>query len=398
MKILFDARAAQGWSDGMSNYVRHLLMGLLRADTDHEYVLLLHPVFRDELMATGLLDRPNIHAVTTRIPFMGGLQQFQIPSLLKRYPDVALYHYPHFDMPLLAHPRSVVTIYDLNHIALPGYFDSQRSLKRLYSYWTTRCTVSKATHVMTISNTSKNELLKRFPWLDAQKISVIYFGLDRAFVEPPEPAQIERFRQKFSLGPHRFILYVGTHRPHKNLDRLLDAYQQLRRQTPLSHKLLLVGASKNDGHLHQKVRERGLVGSVAYLGYLTEDDLSLAYRVADVFAFCSLSEGFGMPILEAMASGVPVVTSNWGAMAEVAGDSAVLVDSFSSAAITEGLCRVLTSEELRQRLIERGRERIRRFTWEESVRKTLDVYEMAGHGSSTREAKPPQLISPCAGS
>ena len=374
MRIIFDARGVQRWSDGLSTYVRQTLTHVLRLDAANEYVVLLSPAFHEELAPTGVLERPNVRPVVTSIPFMGALQQLRMPWLIGRFAPSALYHYPHFDMPLFAHPRSVVTIYDLNHISFTGYFDSLRGLKRFYSAAATAATLARARHIMTISNTTKSELIKRFPRLDPARISVIYLGLSERFRAAPPAADLALFRRKFGLGDDRFILYVGTHRPHKNLERLLSAYALLRRGAALPHKLLLVGTPREDGRLASLIDAHALNGWVTHLGYLSSEELPLAYRASEAFAFCSLSEGFGIPLLEAMASRLPIVTSNFGAMAEVASDSAVLVDPFSPEAIADGLRRVLTSDTLRQELIARGLARAQEFAWDAAARRTLEIY------------------------
>ena len=389
MRILFDARGVRDQSDGMSNYVRHLLAQLLRVDTENEYVVLAAPALADDLARADLLDHPNLRPVVTSIPFMGAAQQLQVPRLARRLGPVSVYHYPHFDLPLAAHPRSVVTIYDLNHLSFAEYFDSLRPLKQVYSFQTTRWTMTRAKEIIVISNTTKSHLLQRFPWLDPQKVTVIYFGANEAFRTPPDPDRLRAFRQKFQLGQGRFILYVGTHRAHKNLTRLLEAYRRLVLQSACPHGLLLVGSPKDDSDLQARIAALGLGERVKTLGHITDEELPLAYRVADAFAFCSLSEGFGMPLLDAMVSEVPIVTSNLGAMAEVVGDSAVLVDPFTVESIADGLMRVLGSEALRRRLMMSGLERATRFTWEETARKTLDIYRRVGQaGISTPRDQP----------
>ena len=380
MRILFDARGIQPRCDGLSHYVRHILMNLLRLDAINEYLILMGPRLHGELEREGWLSRPNVQAVITSIPFMGIAQQIQLPRLARRLPHASLYHYPHFDMPYAVHPRSIVTIYDVNHISFDGYFHSHRRLKRLYSIWATRFSAARSRHVITISNATNSELLKRFPSLDARKISVIYPALHERFQTRPGEAAVRAFREKFRLGNDRFVLYVGTDRPHKNLERLLEAYARLRRQSGVAHKLLLVGSSTDDGTLEHRIRAHELKDSAVRLGYLSEEELPLAYCVADAFMFCSLSEGFGMPLLEAMAFGLPIVTSNIGAMMEVAADSALLVDPFSSHAIADGLHRLLSSEPLRRECATRGLERVKAFAWEAAARKTLEIYTAVAAG------------------
>jgi hypothetical protein len=154
MRIVFDARGVQEYSDGLGNYARHLLIHLLRIDSTNEYVILLNAALREQLRAAGLLERPGTSCVVTSIPLMGLLQQILLPFLVRRLGPATLYHYPHFDLPLGVHPRSVVTIFDVNHTR-PEYFDSLRYPKWLYSVGTTRASVSRARHVLTISQTTK---------------------------------------------------------------------------------------------------------------------------------------------------------------------------------------------------------------------------------------------------
>lgn len=380
MRILFDARAVQDRCDGLGNHVRHLLTSLLRLDTENDYLILLGPAMERHLAQAKLLDRPKVRTVLTSIPFMGASQQLRVPWLVRRLPRSDVYHYPHFDMPLFAHPRSVVTIHDLNHVCFSGYFHSMRRIKQSYSFMTTRLSLAAARHIIAVSNTTKSEVLKRFPWLSPHKVTAIHFGLTERFQTPADAEQVKRFREKFHLAHDRFLLYVGTDRPHKNVDRLLSAYERLRRQTILTHKLLLIGSSQQDARLREILAQRRLNGSVVHLGYVPEEDLPAAYQVSDALVFCSLSEGFGLPLLEAMGTGVPVITSNIGATAEVVGDSAVLVDPFSVEAIAEGMVKVLSSETLRRQLVARGAERVQRFRLEETARNTLAVYRMAaGH-------------------
>lgn len=380
MRIIIDARAVGGRSDGMSNYVRHLVIALLRLDQVNDYVLLLHQAFAEELTTRSLLDRSNVRPVVTAIPFMGPRQQVQVPPLLRGLPPADVYHYPHFDMPWFAHARSVVTVFDLNQFHFTGYFDSWRLLKRGYSLTTTAFSLAKARRIITISQATKQRLLARFAWLDPQKVTVTYFGLNERFLTPPKEEDVEAFRQRYRLGHGRYLLYVGTARPHKNLSRVLEAYRRLRRQMAAPPTLLIVGPPDKDGALGRMISALRVDGAVVQLGYLPDEELVLAYRVAEALAFCSLSEGFGMPLLEAMASEVPVVTSQSGATAEIAGGSAVLVDPLSADSIAGGLFRILTSQELRRQCIARGCETVRRFTWEDTARKTLEVYRTSGNG------------------
>ena len=183
-----------------------------------------------------------------------------------------------------------------------------------------------------------------------------------------------RVRERYQLdGP--FVLYAGNIKPHKNLERLIEAFHLIRRG-PLEHvKLLIIGdeISKLPA-LRRAVHRHKLHKHVRFLGFVPDETLAILYRLAAVFVFPSLYEGFGLPPLEAMASGTPVVTSNLSSMPEVAGDAAVLVDPYDVDAIKDGIKRVLTDPELREDLVRKGLRRARHFSWERSVARTREIY------------------------
>jgi glycosyltransferase involved in cell wall biosynthesis len=184
---------------------------------------------------------------------------------------------------------------------------------------------------------------------------------------PPSPDDMQRTRERYQLdGP--FALYVGNIKPHKNLERLIEAFHLVRGEGFEQLKLLIIG-----DQISKFPRLRRAV-DVRFLGFVGDDTLAALYRLATVFVFPSLYEGFGLPPLEAMASGTPVVTSDVSSLPEVVGDAAVLVDPYSAKSIADGIQRVLVDPDLRETLRRRGLERARAFSWEASVRRTLDVY------------------------
>ncbi|HET9360065.1 MAG TPA: glycosyltransferase family 1 protein, partial [Vicinamibacterales bacterium] len=196
----------------------------------------------------------------------------------------------------------------------------------------------------------------------------------------PSPEHISRVRERYQLD-HQFVLYVGNIKPHKNLVRLIEAFSRLR-QDHGDIKLLIIGdeISKLPA-LRRAVHSHKLRKHVRFLGYLKDDTLTVLYRLAAVFVFPSLYEGFGLPPLEAMASGTPVVTSNLSSLPEVTGDAAVLVDPYDVDSIEHGIRRVLDDPSLADDLRRKGLQRAREFSWERSVEETLRVYrDVAGRG------------------
>jgi len=186
-----------------------------------------------------------------------------------------------------------------------------------------------------------------------------------------------KVRQRYRL-PEQFLLYLGTIEPRKNIQALIKAYALLCREKGFCHKLVLAGDMgwKNEG-LRELIQGLSLEDSIRFTGYVEDSDLPALYTLADLFVFPSLYEGFGLPVLEAMACGLPVVTSNVSSLPEVAGDAAVLIDPHSLDAIADGMRRMLVDRELRTKCIERGFERAKMFTWEKCAKETVAVFREA---------------------
>jgi glycosyltransferase involved in cell wall biosynthesis len=231
----------------------------------------------------------------------------------------------------------------------------------------------RATRVMTVSDSSKRDIVRLFG-TDPDKISVIYNAYDERFGVEPREEDVVRVRERYQLHDE-FVLYAGNVKPHKNLERLIEAFDIVRKRGLDHLKLVLIGDDISKyAALRRAVHQHQLHKYVRFLGYLPEETLAVMYRLAGVFVFPSLYEGFGLPPLEAMASGTPVVTSNVSSLPEVAGDAAILVDPYDPHAIAEGIHRVLTDEALRRDLRRKGLARAHQFSWEASVRRVHDIY------------------------
>jgi glycosyltransferase involved in cell wall biosynthesis len=231
--------------------------------------------------------------------------------------------------------------------------------------------------VLTVSESSKRDIL-RFVDIKPDKIDVIYNAYDPRFAVEPHEEDISRVRERYQLQDE-FVLYAGNVKPHKNLERLIEAFHLVRRRGLDDLRLVLIGDEiSRYAALRRAVHRHQLHKYVRFLGYLPEDTLAVMYRLAGVFVFPSLYEGFGLPPLEAMASGTPVVTSNVSSLPEVAGDAAVLVDPYDPNAIANGIYQVLTDSQLRRDLRARGAARARQFSWEQSVRRVREIYGEVG--------------------
>ena len=365
MRIAIDVRKYNDF--GIGTYIRNLVHHLARIDQDTEYVLLCRP----QDYARIQIASPNFRTVVEPAsPYSIG-EQVRIPMALLRE-HIDLFHAPHYVLPPAIHCRSVVTIHDCIHLMFPQYLPGR--LAHAYAKLQMWTAAHRSDRVLTVSEASKLDILRRFR-VPADKITVVYNAIDERLTLEPTDEDVERVSVRYQLKDP-FALYVGNIRPHKNLERLIEAFHQLRQESAFEAlKLVIIGdeISKYQG-LRRAVQVRKLHKHVRFLGFVPPETLSVLYKLASVFVFPSLYEGFGLPPLEAMYYGTPVVTSNVSSLPEVVGDAAMLVDPYSSESIADGMRRVLSDEHLRDFLRERGMARAREYSWEQSVRRIREVY------------------------
>jgi glycosyltransferase involved in cell wall biosynthesis len=364
VRIGIDARKLHDF--GIGTYIRNLLQELARMDHETEFVILSHPEDREVVTTLGA----NFRAVKETAGNYSFAEQMKIPLDLHRE-RVDLFHAPHYVLPPLVRCPSVVTIHDCIHLMFPQYLPNRRSLA--YARTSITLAARRSTRVLTVSESSKRDIL-RYVDIPPGKIDVIYNAYDERFRDEPNEEAVARVRERFQLQD-QFVLYAGNVKPHKNLERLIEAFHLVRSRGLDNLKLVLIGddISKYTA-LRRAVHRHQLHKYVRFLGFLPLDTLAVMYRLAGVFVFPSLYEGFGLPPLEAMASGTPVVTSNVSSLPEVAGDAAILVDPYDATAIADGIYRVLTDDSLRQDLKRRGLDRATQFSWESSVRRVREIY------------------------
>lgn len=363
MRLAIDTRKLHDF--GIGTYVSNLVRGLSRLDHDNEYVLICQPKDHEFVRSLG----PNFRALVDPSGNYSVREQLSIPLNLWRA-KIDLFHAPHYVLPPLAMTRSVVTIHDCIHLRFPQYLPNRVALN--YAQFFMASAARRASRVLTVSEASKRDIM-HFLQTPAAKIDVVYNGFDERLATPT-PEDERRVRERFQLDAP-FVLYAGNIKPHKNVDRLIEAFAKLRERGLERVNLLIIGDDISKySSLRRLVHRHQLRQQVRFLGFVSTDTLAALYRLARVFVFPSLYEGFGLPPLEAMASGTPVVTSNTSSLPEVVGDAALLIDPLSADDIADAMVRVLTDDRLRSDLIARGFERVKQFSWDRSVKRTHEIY------------------------
>lgn len=273
-----------------------------------------------------------------------------------------LLHTPHFNIPLFFTGKQVATVHDLTYL-----HDKKASKSRLgpaYAEFLIRNITQKAVAVLTVSEYTKNDLLTRFPKLRPEKVFVTYEAASGIFYSeaPASPSK------------KPYILFVGSLKEHKNIPTLIAAVESLRHQQKLEIDLVLVGKRdpKNEA-LWQQIHSQG--EWVRYVGEVTDEELANLYRGAEVFVLPSFREGFGLPVVEAMACGTPVIVSDRTSLPEIAGDAALIFNANHVDELSSLLYNVLSDSQLRKKLSQKGLERATHFSWKKTAQQTLAVYQ-----------------------
>lgn len=356
---------------GVSHYIEQLLHHLAQIDQTNQYSIYTTRGLEAHDLRLPANFRVHSNLLPTinprvRIPW----EQVVAPLLLARN-GAALFHGTLNVVPFVCPVPAVVTIHDLAFIRFPHTF---RAHNRTYLDLATRLSARRAAYVLAVSENTRREVIELLG-VPPERV-VVTHDAARAHFVPPDPARLQAFRTRHDL-PERFVLSVGTLEPRKNLTGLLDAYSRVARE---SNVPLIVGGGK--GWLYDAVFQRlealGLRDRVHFAGYLEEEELPLWYAAATLFVFPSIYEGFGMPPLEAMSCGTPVVTSNSSSLPEVVGDAGLMVSPTDTDALADAILRLLNDDALRADLCQRGLQRARTFSWRTTAERTRAVYESLG--------------------
>ncbi len=350
---------------GISWYMLHLLKNLATVDPELRYTVFLH----DRAFAPSPL-KAIYSSWPTQYPPMRILWEQLVQPFALRHAEADILHALAFVAPIATPCPVVVTVYDLSFLRFPYAF---RPFNRWYLSRFTAYSVKRAQTVIAISKSTQQDIIKLLG-KPADQVQTIYCGVDPEF-QPLPAAQVAAFKAKHGL-PDTFLLFLGTLEPRKNVDGLIRAYADWRKRDSSAPPLIIAGGK---GWYYQQifalVESLNLTDQIHFPGYVPAAELPLWYNAATLFVYPSHFEGFGLPVLEAMACGTPVITSNNSSLPEVAGEAALLVDPTDSLALTEAFVRLMRQPDLRDSMRERGLIQAAQFRWDKTAQETVAVYK-----------------------
>ncbi len=349
---------------GVGNYVFNLINELNKICTD---ISLIH---YDRVPGYNTKRYPNILKGKILETYSWYLS---LPFYINKNPGGRIIHNPS-QTPTFFTINSpyIITVHDITALKMPGMHKWGRIL------FTRMClgrTLKHADKIIAVSHSTRKDLLDAFPFLSPHDIAVVHEAAGARYTIIESSARLESCRKRYGL-PEKFILFIGTLEPRKNIERLLQAYASVHNKL----KLPLVIAGKKGWKyraIFEAVERLQIKNSVIFTGYLPESDIPVLYNLAEIFMYPALYEGFGLPVLEAMQSGCPVITSSVSSLPEVAGDAAVLVDPYSAEQIAESMVLLLSDASLRSHYRQAGTEHAKQFSWEKCARETLRIYREA---------------------
>ena len=374
MRIAIDATSVPHQRVGAGTYIYNLVRALAQVDNDNRYFVFAKPETFEECLPTA----PRFHLVPVRLPWRlarMAWEQAVLPLHLRRL-GVDVLHSPHYTTTVVSGGwRRVVTFHDVTFFLLPERYPP---LRGAYFRAASRAGARLADLVVAVSKTVKADVECHLR-LPPERVRVVPLAAAPSFHPLGDAARTTAVRTKYGL-PERFILNVGALEPGKNQATLVRAFHRLKRQDSEQGLVIAGPPAWRYERLFRLVDDLGLAGQVRFLGYVPAEDLVALYNLADLFVFPSLYEGFGLPPLEAMACGLPVVASTAPALREVLDDAALLVHPQDVVALAEAMAAALRDEPLRSRLRQAGLRRAAQFSWERTARETVAVYDEAVGG------------------
>lgn len=355
MKIAINAMLLSAPSFGIRTYISNLIKHLKQIDTQNTYEI---------FSGSSSFSNPAVRIMWEQLiqPFLinkGGFDVFHSPDHVLPF------------LPIKA--KKIVTVHDLSFYMHPETFPA---MKRTYKKLITPGSLRRADRIIADSASTKKDIIDIFA-ISPDKISVVHIGVGGEFSKIHDSNILSRLKEERKLK-NPFILFVGTLEKRKNIEGLIDAYILAVREHKIAHDLVVVGRK---GWLYEgifkKVQREGFAGKIKFIFDARQEELPVLYNLADLFVYPSIYEGFGLPVLEAMACGTPVITSNVSSLPEVAGDAAMLIDPYDTQGLALSIAKVLHDETLKKTLSQKGLERAKQFGWDKCARETLEVYKSA---------------------
>jgi len=365
MRIGIMLRHYEQQEGGVKVYTKRILPLLFTLGSQHQYVL----IYQNPKLVGTYSKYANVKEVVTRVPGTVTWDQIAVPLVTRRM-GLDLIFNPKFTIPFFTRAKKVFVLHGSEWFVIPEHF------KRYDQFYFNRAVPLYCRHsdaFIAVSNAVKADVVKHIG-VNPAKVAPIHNGFDPEVFRPVrDPARLQAVREKYRL-PEHFILWAGQIESRKNIARLLQAFARIKDEVP--HHLVMAGALRwSAGSELTILKGLGIESRLCQPGWIDHGDLPAVYCLADQFAFPSLYEGFGIPLLEAMACGCPIVTANTCAPPEVCAGAALLVDPLNVDEIASGMRRLLLDTQLKQQLIERGIERAKDFGWEKCVREILALFE-----------------------
>lgn len=367
MRFAIDARGINLYKGtGIGTYTENLLKNML--DLDHENYY--HIYWSGDNYES--FTRSNTKVIMASKKHHRFFEQYYFPDNTKSE-NINLFHIPQNGIGISEYTdcKKIVTIHDLIPYVMPetvgkGYLTKfLRELPKV---------MELSDGIITVSEWSKKDILKFFP-IDENKVFVTPLAADKKYTQLDKEKCRFELKNKYNISKP-FILYIGGFSPRKNVKALLIAFSQVFSKLNHEYELVIVGANRDDGSCLSKMSNSlDVASNIIFTGYVPESDLPILYNGCDVFAYPSLYEGFGLPPLEAMSCGTPVITSNISSIPEVVGDGGILIDPFNTASLMEALEMVINDDSMRNDLIKKALLRIEQFSWKKTAEKTIDIYK-----------------------
>ncbi len=366
MHIVIDAHLAVKEIDGVSRYLNGLLAELPKIDSSVQYTILSLPREKS-CLPEEIFSHANVNRFELDLMGPTPRQHFITHRLLKKL-KADVYHHPQFDLPWRIKAPSVVTIHDLKYIEHPEFLDKMSRLKSIYIRKSLQYSLQASNQIIAVSQNTLHDLENRFDF-DAEKATVIHHGSNQKPQLNPEQQN-----GAFEIQ-NDFVLFVGTRRPHKNIEGLIRALAILRTQHQLKLDLVIAGKAYSDYNRPENLaKELAVEPYVHFFDFVSDEKLPALYNSAKVLALPSFYEGFGLPLLESMAHGTPVVGSNVSSIPEVVGDAGLLVNPEDPKDIARKIHQIITDTKLYEKLATAGLSRSKQFSWRSVAKSTFDVY------------------------